>query len=53
LQALSFKFAGISDFTARFPSVIFQLWSVLLMYLIPYKLTRNKYIGLISAAVFW
>jgi 4-amino-4-deoxy-L-arabinose transferase-like glycosyltransferase len=25
LQALSFKFAGISDFTARFPSVIFQL----------------------------
>ena len=53
LQALSFKFAGISDFTARFPSVIFQLWSVLLMYLIPYKLTKNKYIGLISAAVFW
>lgn len=53
LQALTFKIAGISDFTARFPSVILQLWSVFLMYLIPYKLTKNKYIGLISAAVFW
>ena len=53
LQALTFKIAGISDFTARFPSVILQLGSVFLMYLIPYKLTKNKYVGLISAAVFW
>ena len=53
LQALIFKIAWISDFTARFPSVSLQLWSVFLMYLIPYKLTKNKYVGLISAAVFW
>ena len=53
LQALTFKIAWISDFTARFPSAILQLWSVFLMYLIPYKLTKNKYVGLISSAVFW
>jgi 4-amino-4-deoxy-L-arabinose transferase-like glycosyltransferase len=51
LQALTFKIAGISDFTARFPSAILQLGSVILMYLIPCKLTKNKYVGLISAAV--
>jgi len=53
LQALSFKLWWIDDFWARFPSVIAHLISVLLMYLIPTKICKNKYIGLLSALIFW
>ena len=53
LQVLCFKLWWITDFWARFPSVIIQLWSVLLMYYIPKKLCNNWYVGLFSALIFW
>ena len=52
-QALFLKIWGFTDFWARFPSVITQIVSAFFMYLIPYKLTKNKYVGLVSAAIFW
>ncbi len=53
LQALCFKFWWMNDFWARFPSVVIHLVSMLLMYLIPAKLTKNKYIWMVSFLVFW
>ncbi len=53
LQALFLKYGWFTDFWARFSSVITQIISIILMYLIPVKLTKNKYVGLISAIVFW
>ena len=52
LQAICFKIWWFSDFWARFPSVIAHIFSVLLMYLIPSKLCKNKLVGLFSALVF-
>ena len=52
LQALCFKIWWFTDFWARFPSVIAHIFSVLLMYLIPTKLCKNKYVWLFSALLF-
>lgn len=53
LQVLSFKLFWISDFTARLPSVLAQIWSIILMYIIPTKLYNNKKLWLISSILFW
>lgn len=53
LQALCLKIWGFTDFWARFSSVITQIISIILMYLLSSKLTKNKYVGLISAIIFW
>jgi hypothetical protein len=53
LQVFFLKIWWFTDFRARVPSVIAQIWSILLMYYIPYKLTKNKYVWLISALIFW
>lgn len=53
LQVLFFKIWWFNDFWARFPSVIVHIGSILLMYFIPYKLCKNKYVWLFSALVFW
>ena len=53
MQALFFKLWWISDFWARFPSVIFQLISIVLMYFIPVKFSKNRYLGLFSSLMFW
>ena len=52
LQVLFFKIWWFSDFWARFPSVIAHILSILLMYFIPYKLCKNKYVWLFSALIF-
>ena len=53
LQVLFFKLWWFSDFWARIPSILAQVWSILLMYFIPYKLCKNKYIWLFSTIIFW
>ena len=53
LQAICFKLWDINDFRARFPSVIAHLISILLMYLITVKFSKNKYFWLFSALIFW
>ena len=52
LQAICFKIGGFSDFWARFPSVIAHIFSVFLMYIIPSRLCKNKYVWLFSALIF-
>lgn len=52
LQVLCFKIWWFTDFWARIPSVIAHIWSILLMYFIPYKLCKNKYVWLFSALIF-
>ena len=51
LQVLFFKIWWFSDFWARFPSIIVHIGSILLMYFIPYKLYKNKYVWLFSALI--
>lgn len=53
LQAICFKIWWFTDFWSRFPSVIIQICSIVLMFLFPYKLTKNKYIWIICALIFW
>jgi len=53
LQVLFFKLWWFTDFWARFPSVVTHIWSILLMYFIPCKLCKNKYVWLVSALIFW
>ena len=53
LQALCFKLGWINDFWARFPSVLFQLMSIALMYFIPANLSKNRYVWLCSSIIFW
>ena len=53
LQVLCFKIWWFSDMWARIPSVIAQIWSLFLMYFIPSKLCKNRYVGLFSALIFW
>lgn len=52
LQVLFFKIWWFNDFWARFPSVIAHIWSILLIYFIPYKLCKNKYVWFFSALIF-
>ena len=52
LQVLFFKIWWFSDYYARIPSILAQIGSILLMYFIPYKLSKNKYIWFFSALIF-
>jgi len=51
LVALSFKGFGISWFAARFPSILLAALTVLLVYLMAFKIFKSKPLSLISAAV--
>jgi hypothetical protein len=53
LQAIFLKIWWFTDFWARVPSVLSHIWSIILIYYITYKLTKNKYAWLISTLVFW
>lgn len=53
IQALCFKIWWLSDFVARFPSVIFQLICVVLMYCITVRICKNKCVWLLSSILFW
>ena len=53
LQVLCFKIWWFSDVWARIPSILAQIWSLFLMYFIPSRLCKNRYVGLFSALIFW
>lgn len=53
LQVLCFKLWEISDFCARLPSVLSHLLSIVLMYFITAKFSKNKYVWLFSSVIFW
>jgi len=48
-QAISFIVLGVSDFSARFPSVFFGLLTILLAYLVGKEYSKEKYSGLVCA----
>ena len=48
-QWLSFSLWWVSDWSARFPSVVFSLMSIVLVYLITKKLTNNPLVALMPA----
>lgn len=52
LQVLFFKIGWIDDYWARVPSILAHIWNILLMYFIPYKLAKNKYVWLFSSLIF-
>lgn len=47
-QAISFKFLGVSEFSARLPSAVFALLTMVFVYLLGKRLI-NRGVGLISA----
>ncbi len=51
-QLLSFKIFGISDFAARFPSVIFSALNIPLIYLISINLFNDKKQAILSTLIF-
>jgi len=51
-QQLSFWVFGISDWSARVPSVIFNIINIGIIWLIATSLFRNKYIAVISVLLF-
>jgi len=50
--ALSFKLFGISDFTARMPSVIFGTISIILIYVISKEISCNKIVSISTAFLY-
>jgi len=51
-QLISFKIFWISDFSARFPSVIFSILNIWLIYLISINLFKDKKTALLSVLIF-
>ncbi len=49
--AISIKLFGLTPFAVRFPSALFGVLTVILMYVLVTKLTKKKNTGLIAAAI--
>lgn len=51
LEAASFKVLGVNDFTAKFPSALLGLGTILLVYLIALQLTGGEWLSLLAMIV--
>jgi 4-amino-4-deoxy-L-arabinose transferase-like glycosyltransferase len=51
MTAISFKLFGISEFTARFVSALLGIFTILLVYLIGYRVSNSYKIGFLSGLV--
>ena len=52
ILALSFKFLGISEFSARLPSAIFATLDAILIYIIGKRISNQKLIGFLASIAF-
>ena len=52
LIAISFKIFGFNEFAARLPSALFGILSSLVLFLLSFKITKNKTVSLLTAAIF-
>ena len=48
-SAVSIYFFGLNEFAVRFPAVLFGIINIFLIYLLAFKLSKNRFIALTSA----